>query len=286
MFRKLFGLAATLEKDNDGIGYEPSPFSKLLAIDSKTDYTKIDFGKTYDKGDKKVLVICTEQRYMTMENGKKFSSGNHPVELVQPIMHLQNAGFDFDVVTPTGKPACIEMWALPRKDQIVLDFFYNTAKPKLDHPLSLVELMKDTKKLEQYVLFFTPGGQGAMLGLPDDDNLGKLLEYVKKNDHYLMCVCHGPASFLACQADPHPYSGYKLACFPDSIDKQTPMIGYLPGVQTWYYGERLIERGMKIMNTAADDMVVEDRKLLSGSSPKALQKLGKLASERLLETYA
>ena len=135
-------------------------------------------------------------------------------------------------------------------------------------------------------LTFTPGGQGAMLGLPDDDNLGKLLEYVKENDRYLMCVCHGPASFLACKAEPHPYSGYKLACFPDSIDKQTPMIGYLPGVQTWYYGEKLIERGMKILNTAADDMVVEDRKLLSGSSPKALQKLGKLASERLLETYA
>ena len=150
MFRKFFGLAATLEKDNDGIGYGPSPFSKLLAIDSKTNYTKIDF--KYDKGDKRVLVICTEERYMVVENGKKFSSGNHPVELVQPVMHLQNAGFEFDVVTPTGKPACIEMWALPTKDQIVLDFFYHTAKPKLDHPLSLMELMKDTKNLEQYVL--------------------------------------------------------------------------------------------------------------------------------------
>lgn len=285
-FWKMIGLEGEL--DESGEGYEPSPFSKMLAIDSKTDYKPVDFGKKY-QGNKKVLIVCTQERYMLMENGKKFSSGNHPVETVQPVMHLVNAGFDFDVATPTGKPACIEMWALPTKDDVVLDFFHNTAKPKLDAPKSLAEVVADKKALDLYVAFFIPGGQGAMLGLPDDPSLGKLISYVKSKEAdgvLLMSVCHGPAAFLAAKSDPHPYAGYKVACFPDAVDKQTPMVGYLPGVQTWYYGEKLIERGLTITNKNPDDSMEEDRNLLTGASPKACQKLGTVAAERLLEKFA
>ncbi|CAJ1966476.1 unnamed protein product [Cylindrotheca closterium] len=283
MIKKCLGLQSDL--DDAGIGYEPSPFSKRLAVDKTTDYKVVEFDKTY-KGDKKVLMICTEERYMLMENGKKFSSGNHPVESCQPIMHLVNAGFDFDVATPTGKPACIEMWALPQKDQVVLGFFNKTAKPKFDAPLSLADIMADEKKLSQYVCFFPPGGQGAMLGLPEDENLGKLLGYAREKDLFIMSVCHGPAAFLAAKQEPFLFDGYKIACFPDSIDKQTPMVGYLPGKQTWYFGEKLIERGVTIVNTGADATVAEDRKLITGASPKACQELGVRMAKKLLENFA
>ena len=248
--KRMFGLAAT--KEANGEGYEPSPFSKMLAIDSKTDYKPIDFGKKYT-GSKKVLVVCTEERYMTMENGLKFSTGNHPVETVQPLLHLINAGFDFDIATPTGQPACIEMWALPRKDEVVMTFFETQALPKINSPKSLISIVSDAKAMDQYVAVFTPGGQGAMLGLPEDESLGKLIRYIKDKDRYLMSVCHGPASFLAAKGKPHPYAGYKIACFPDAIDKQTPSIGYMPGKQTWYYGEKLISLcDIIIVNTGAD----------------------------------
>lgn len=101
-------------------------------------------------------------------------------------------------------------------------------------------------------------------------------------------MCHGPAVLLVAKAEkPHPYSGYKLACFPDAIDKQTPALGYLPGKQTWYFGEKLIaECDITIVNTGADNTFVADRKLLTGASPKACQELGKVAAEKLLEEYA
>lgn len=279
----LFGLRAT--KETNGEGYEPSPVSKMLAVDSKTDYTSIDFGKKYT-GSKKVLVVCTEIRYMVMENGLKFSTGNHPVETAQPLMHLVNAGFSFDIATPTGKPACIKMWALPKKDEKVMAFF-KSMRPKLDKPLSLAAIVADAKKMDDYVAVFAPGGQGAMLGLPDDENFGKLIQYIKKKDRYLLSVCHGPASFLAAKSKPHPYAGYKIACFPDAIDKQTPAFGYMPGKQTWYYGEKLIELcDITIVNTGADSTFVADRKLLTGASPKACQELGKVSAEKLLAEYA
>lgn len=278
----LLGLMPKLEES--GEGYEPSPLSKFLAIDSKTDYQKVDFGKTY-QGAKKVLVICTEERYMLMENGKKFSSGNHPVEMGQPLMILRDAGFDFDIATPTGKPACIEMWARPMKDETFLTFFDQILQPKCSQPLSLAKVFQSKQDLESYVAFFFPGGQGAMLGLPKDETCGKLIEYVKEKDLVLMSVCHGPAAFLSCKGATHPYSGYKIACFPDALDKQTPKIGYLPGIQTWYYGEKLIERGITITNTGADDTTEVDRNLITGASPKACQKLGVAVAEKLLEKY-
>ena len=272
-------------KEADGEGYEPSSFSRMLAIDSKTDYKPVDFGKKYT-GNKKILVICTEEKYMTMENGKKFASGNHPVETCQPVMHLVNAGFAFDVATPTGKPAALELWALPTKDNVFLEFF-NTQKAKFNQPLSLADIVKSSSAKEEYVAVFAPGGQGAMLGLPEDPSMAAMIKHVKEKDLYFMSVCHGPAVLLAVKDKPHPYQGYKIACFPDAIDKQTPMLGYLPGVQTWYFGEKLTaDCGITIVNTGADATFVADRKLLTGASPKACQELGKVAAEKLLEEFA
>lgn len=283
IFYKMLGLNPNLEEG--GEGYEPSSFSAMLAIDSKTAYKKVDFGKTYS-GNKKVLVICTQERYMLMGNGKKFSSGNHPVETGQPLLILKDAGFDFDICTPTGQPACLEMWALPKKDELFMEFFEKTIKPKADKPLSLEKIFADKKAFDKYVTFFFPGGQGAMLGLPEDETCGKLVEYTKEKDLILMSVCHGPAAFLSAKGDTHPYSGFKIACFPDAIDKQSPSIGYLPGPQTWYFGEKLIERGLTIINTGADDTISDDRNLVTGASPKACQKLGVAVAEKLLAKYA
>ena len=65
------------------------------------------------------------------------------------------------------------------------------------------------------------------------------------------------------------------------------MLGYLPGVQTWYYGEKLIsDCGITIVNTGADATFVADRKLLTGASPKACQELGVVAAQKLLEEFA
>jgi len=55
----------------------PSPFALKLATSSTTDFDNTKYEKPYT-GNKKVLMVCTEERNMTMANGKKFSTGNHP----------------------------------------------------------------------------------------------------------------------------------------------------------------------------------------------------------------
>jgi molecular chaperone Hsp31 and glyoxalase 3 len=82
---------------------------------------------------------------------------------------------------------------------------------------------------------------------------------------------------------PFIYKNYKMAVFPDSVDKMTPKIGYLPGQMPWGLSEKLKSLGATIMNTKADKTVCLDRKLLTGASPLAANNLGKLAAETLLE---
>lgn len=78
---------------------------------------------------------------MTMLNGKEFSTGNHPVEALVPMLHLKDAGFTFEVATPTGAPVVFEMWAMPTKDENVMGL-YEELTPQLQHPKSLVDLAR------------------------------------------------------------------------------------------------------------------------------------------------
>lgn len=49
-------------------------------------------------------MLCTDERYLQMDNGSFFSTGNHPVETLLPMYHLDKAGFSFDIATLSGNP--------------------------------------------------------------------------------------------------------------------------------------------------------------------------------------
>jgi molecular chaperone Hsp31 and glyoxalase 3 len=77
-----------------------------------------------------------------------------------------------------------------------------------------------------------------------------------------------------------------MAVFPDSVDKQTPMIGYLPGQMPWQLNEKLINLGVVIVNKKSDKTTCVDRNLLTGASPLAANELGKLAANTLLKALS
>ena len=115
MFKHIFGLAPILESDGS---YSPSKMALKIAVSAKTDFENISYQK-YEGKKSKILVIFTETKNLEMKNGKYFSTGNHPVEALLPMLHLKNAGFEFEITTPTGKPVVFEMWAFPEKDEYV-----------------------------------------------------------------------------------------------------------------------------------------------------------------------
>ena len=281
MLKKILGIAPKLESDGS---FSPSKLALKLGTVDKTDYEKISYTK-YQGGKSKILVIFTEQKNLKMQNGKLFSTGNHPVEALLPMLHLKNAGFEFEIATPTGKPVVFEMWAFPEKDEHV-KAIYNDYKSNFEKPRKLQDFVDNSMTdAASYAAVFVPGGHGAMLDIPEDKNVGKILNWADKNDLFTITLCHGPGSLLTTTLNNQKflYEGYNMAVFPDSVDKQTPMIGYLPGQMPWGLSEKLKSLGAKLVNKKGDNTTCRDRRLITGASPLASNNLGKLAVETLLK---
>jgi D-lactate dehydratase / protein deglycase len=139
MLKKVLGLAPKLESDGS---YSPSKMAVKMGVVDKTDFETITYQK-YEGKKSKILVIFTENKNLKMKNGKFFSTGNHPVEALLPMLHLKNAGFDFEIATPTGRPVVFEMWAFPEKDTHVkpsIKRINQVLKTQLNFPTSLIPL--------------------------------------------------------------------------------------------------------------------------------------------------
>ena len=271
----------TLEEDGS---YSPSSLALSLGTVSKTDFEDIKYTK-YQGERSKILVIFTEQKNLEMKNGKLFSTGNHPVEALVPMLHLKNAGFDFEIATPTGKPVVFEMWAFPNEDEKV-KAIYNEYKTNFEQPKKLTDFITNSFANDSsYAAVFVPGGHGAMIGLPEDKNVSKVLNWAHQSDLFTITLCHGPGALLSTTLDNQKflYNGYKMAVFPDAVDEMTPIIGYLPGHMKNGVSERLKNLGATIVNAESDNTVCVDRRLITGAIPLASNELGKLAAETLLK---
>lgn len=281
MLKKILGFAPKLESDGS---YSPSKMALKMGVSDKTDFENISYQK-YQGKKSKVLVIFTENKNLKMKNGKYFSTGNHPVEALLPMLHLKNAGFEFEIATPTGKPVVFEMWAFPKKDEHVKSI-YNELKKNFESPLKLSDFIHSSfDRSDSYSAVFLPGGHGAMIGIPEDENVGKILRWADQNNLFTISLCHGPGAFLSTTLGDQEflYKGYNIAVFPDSVDNKTPMFGYLPGKMPYGLSEKLKSLGVNLMNTKMDKTVCVDRRLITGSSPLASNELGKLAANTLLK---
>ncbi len=281
MLKSLLGIAPKAEPDGS---FSPSKLALKLSTSNVSDFERVSY-PAYRGKRSKILVIFTEQKNMTMQNGKEFSTGNHPVEALLPMLHLRDAGFEFEIATPTGKPVVFEMWAMPRGDEAVTGI-YEDLKARFERPTPLQEVVDAlADNVESYAAVFVPGGHGAMLGIPDDPKVGTILRWAHDHELFTISLCHGPGSFLATTLEGREfiYRGYKMAVFPDSVDKMTPKIGYLPGPMPWQLAAKLEQLGATIVNTKSDKTTCVDRRLITGASPLAANELGKLAATTLLD---
>ncbi len=266
----------------------PSPYALSKFTSRRTDLDGTDYPNPYT-GDRKVLMIAADERYLLTDNGTLFSTGNHPVETLVPMYHLHKAGFAFDIATLSGNSVKFELWAMPTEDEAItglhrhyLDGFRN--------PHKLADIVAGLRADSAYAALFIPGGHGALIGLPESADVAAAIRWAMANDRHLISLCHGPAAFIAPSFDReaagHPLAGYAICAFPDDADRKTPDIGYMPGHLTWYFGEKLKALGMIIVNDDVTGATRVDRKVITGDSPFASNALGKLAAAALLKEMA
>lgn len=213
----------------------PSEYSLSQYTSPVSDLDGVDYPKPY-RGKHKILVIAADERYLPTDNGKLFSTGNHPIETLLPLYHLHAAGFEFEVATISGLMTKFEYWAMPHKDEKVMPFF-EQHKSLFRNPKKLADVVASLNADSEYAAIFVPGGHGALIGLPESQDVAAALQWAIKNDRFVISLCHGPAAFLALRHGDNPLNGYSICAFPDAADKQTPEIGYMPGHLTWYFGE-------------------------------------------------
>ena len=265
--------------------YFPSDYSLSVYTSPKTDFDGFKFKKAYEGGKYKVLMVASDERYVQMKNGKLFSTGNHPVETLLPMLHIHHAGFEIDVATLSGNSVKLEMWAMPNEDKNVMDI-YEKYLPKLENPLKLSDILKKvTAEDSPYLAVFFPGGHGALVNLPESRDVKELLKWAMKKDRKIVTLCHGPAALLAGSIDENKFlfDGYEMTVFPDSLDEGANQeIGYMPGKLKWLLAERLEKLGVKIINTGITGEVCKDRNVLTGDSPLAANNLGILTADELL----
>ncbi|MBD2329873.1 glyoxalase III HchA [Alkalinema sp. FACHB-956] len=260
----------------------PSPYSLSQFTSTKSNLSDADYPNRYKGGRWKILVVGADERYLLTDNGTMFSTGNHPVETLLPMYHLDKAGFSFDITTLSGNPVKFELWAMPIEDTEVMELFAKY-RDQFKKPLKLADVVKKALGGDSdYIGVFIPGGHGALIGLPESADMKAVLEWAAESDKFIISLCHGPAAFLAVGKD-SPLAGYKICAFPDDLDAQTPSIGYMPGHLTWKFGEKLKEIGIEIVNKDISGATYQDRKMLTGDSPLAGNALGKLAASTILE---
>lgn len=270
-----------------GFTYASADFQQY--VPPKTDFDGADYPDAYKGGKWKILTIGTQERYLRMDGGEFFSTGNHPVEFLLPVLHMDAAGFDVDIATISGDPVKFEMWAFPKEDQAVQDIF-EKYKDKLRRPLNLQHVWD--KGLEDYIGVFIPGGHGVLNDVPFNPIVGEILRWADANKRYYISLCHGPASMLAANVGKPDgskfiYEGYKVNVFPDSLDTGTNIdIGYIPGKMPWLVGEELRKLGVIPINKEIKGDTHQDRYVLTGDSPLASNNLGKLAADVLLKDVA
>lgn len=267
----------------------PSPYSLTQYTSETTDFDGTTYPKPYKGGKWKVLMIACQERYLLMQNDKFFSTGNHPVEMLLPMYHIDQAGFEIDIATPSGDPVKLEMWAFPGKDQAVKSI-YEKYRKQLKQPKNLADVTADLDA-GNYIAVFIPGGHGVLNGIPFSKEVKKTLWWAVQNERFVISLCHGPAGLLAAGIDEDnadfPFSGYKMCVFPDALDTGANIdIGYIPGPMPWLVGERLRELGVTIVNSGITGQVHKDRRLLTGDSPLASNNLGKLVADTLLADVA
>ena len=266
--------------------YFPSDYSLSIYTSPVTNFDGFKFDKSYSGGKYKVLMIATDERYLQMANNKYFSTGNHPVETLLPMLHIDGAGFEIDIATLSGNSVKLEMWAMPEKDDSIMDF-YNKYLNKFENPLKLDTILDQvTAEDSPYLGVFIPGGHGALINLPESKEVKDVLKWALKNDKKIITLCHGTAALLAGAIDEKEFlfKGYEMTVFPDSIDEGANQeIGYMPGKLKWLLAEKLESLGVKILNEAISGQVHIDRNLITGDSPLAANNLGIVIADELLK---
>ncbi|STI47186.1 chaperone protein [Escherichia coli] len=173
----------------------PSEYSLSQYTSPVSDLDGVDYPKPY-RGKHKILVIAADERYLPTDNGNCSRPVTIRLKRCCRCIISMLAGFEFEVATISGLMTKFEYWAMPHKDEKVMPFF-EQHKSLFRNPKKLADVVASLNADSEYAAIFVPGGHGALIGLPESQDVAAALQWAIKNDRFVISLCHGPAAFLA-----------------------------------------------------------------------------------------
>ncbi|UGX90026.1 type 1 glutamine amidotransferase domain-containing protein [Bradyrhizobium barranii subsp. barranii] len=243
----------------------------------------------------KVLVVGSNATRIEIQGGGTGPTGQYLNETVVPAMAVIDAGYEVVLATPNGKQPYID----PASDHAAHfggdEKAYRQGRDFFDKDSSMTNVRTLRAivdgGLDQYAAVFVPGGQGPVVDLMQDPELGKILRYFHERKKITALLCHGPIATLAALPDAKAYraaliagdkakvaelgkgwqyAGYKMTVFTASeeipIEEQ-----FLHGKIYFTMPEALGAAGAEVSRSAVDfePYVVEDRELITGQNPRS-----------------
>jgi putative intracellular protease/amidase len=222
-------------------------------------------------------------------------TGQYINELVVPAMAFIDAGFEVVLATPAGKQPHIDA-----ASDSVVHFggdesayrraweFFNT-----DPAMTNVRTIRSVREegVEDYAAVFAPGGQGPVVDLMVDPDVGEIVRYFHQHQKPTAFLCHGPMTSVAAMpkarefraalvagdkakaselANGWQYAGYNMTVFSATEEKVIEDT-VLHAKMYFMMPESLTMAGANVTLSAVDwePYIVVDRELITGQNPRS-----------------
>ncbi|MBV8277693.1 MAG: DJ-1/PfpI family protein [Verrucomicrobia bacterium] len=212
----------------------------------------------------KILVVTTSNSVFQGEN--PHPTGVWLSEFTEPYMEFLAKGVEMVVASPKGGQMPIDPRTNPTPEQ------QKEWAPALKAAASTVKLSQVSSK--DFDAIFLPGGHGPMFDLPDNPELGRLLEAFFAEGKIISAVCHGPVGLVGPKrknGDPL-VKGVTLTSYTygeevaAKLDKEVPFI----------VENRLKELGASfIAREVKADHVERDVQFITGQNPNSSASLAR-----------
>jgi putative intracellular protease/amidase len=239
----------------------------------------------------KILVIISSATELPLKNEKVHPTGYFLGEFFEPITHLLEAGYDFDLATPGGIVPKVDKdseawlyWAF-KSDALKQAQTFVAQDARMQQPMALEALSADD--LANYDGLLIPGGHGPMVDLASNADLGEILLHFHTLQKPIGLICHSPVALLSLKKiDPWPFAGYTMTVFTNFEEKISER--FVLGGAVPYYPQSELENLGAIVQSAKvpfTSNVVRDRELLTGQNPSSSDEFGRMFLGLLREVH-
>ncbi len=243
----------------------------------------------------KVLIVGSNATRIEIQGGGTGPTGQYLNETVVPAMALVGAGYEIVLATPNGTKPFIDPVSDVAQHFDGDEAAYRRGRAFFDNDLAMVNVRTIRSVLDDgldnYAGVFAPGGQGPVVDLMQDADLGVVLRHFHERGKPTALLCHGPIVSVAALprakeyraaliagdlskasdlAKGWQYTGYKMTVYSASEEKPIEE-NVLHGKLYFNMPDALRRLGADVTTTPIDfsPHVVEDRELITGQNPRS-----------------